>query len=71
MKYFVFACLFILLLPFSATAKEFTAIGFVEDKKAFDLDENYIRLRLFGLIKGGFHRVIFSKAKMRVEFKKT
>ena len=24
--------------------------------------------RLFGLIKGGFHRVIFSKAKMRVEF---
>ena len=44
MKYFVFAYLFILLLPFYAVAKELTALGFVEDKKAFDLDGNYIRL---------------------------
>ncbi|MDY6332755.1 MAG: hypothetical protein SPL52_14750 [Fibrobacter sp.] len=44
MKYFVFACLFILLLPFCATAKELTALGFVEDKKAFEHDGDYIRL---------------------------
>jgi hypothetical protein len=52
MKQFVFICLFVLLLPFSATAKELTAIGFVEDKKAFDLDGNYIRLAFVRTDKG-------------------
>ena len=41
-------------MSFSATAKEFTAIGFVEDKKAFDLDENYIRLAFVRTDKGWF-----------------
>lgn len=54
MKQFVFIWLFVLLLPFSAAAKEFTAIGFVEDKKAFDLDENYIRLAFVRTDKGWF-----------------
>ena len=44
MKLYFFICLFVLLLPLSTAAKELAAIGFVEDKKAFDLDENYIRL---------------------------
>ena len=54
MKQLFFICLFVLLLPFSATAKEFMAIGFVEDKKAFDLDENYIRLAFVRTDKGWF-----------------
>lgn len=54
MKQLFFICLFVLLLPFSAAAKEFTAIGFVEDKKAFDLDENYIRLAFVRNDKGWF-----------------
>ena len=54
MKQRFFICLFVLLLPFSASAKEFTAIGFVEDKKAFDLDENYIRLAFVRTDKGWF-----------------
>ena len=54
MRQFVFIYLFVLLLPFSATAKEFTALGFVEDKKAFDLDENYIRLAFVRTDKGWF-----------------
>ena len=54
MKQRFFICLFVLLLPFSATAKELTAIGFVEDKKAFDLDGNYIRLAFVRTDKGWF-----------------
>lgn len=54
MRQFVFIYLFVLLLLFSATAKEFTALGFVEDKKAFDLDENYIRLAFVRTDKGWF-----------------
>ena len=54
MKQLFFICLFVLLLPFSVAAKEFTAIGFVEDKKAFDLDENYIRLAFVRTDKGWF-----------------
>ena len=53
-KQLFFICLFVLLLPFSTTAKEFTAIGFVEDKKAFDLDGNYIRLAFVRTDKGWF-----------------
>ena len=53
-KQLFFICLFVLLLSFCATAKEFTAIGFVEDKKAFDLDENYIRLAFVRTDKGWF-----------------
>ena len=53
-RQFVFICLFVLLLSFSAAAKEFTAIGFVEDKKAFDLDGNYIRLAFVRTDKGWF-----------------
>lgn len=54
MKQLFFICLFVLLLPFSAAAKQFTALGFVEDKKAFDLDENYIRLAFVRTDKGWF-----------------
>ena len=61
MKQLFFICLFVLLLPFSATAKEFTAIGFVEDKKAFDLDENYIRLAFVRTDKGWFPSCDFSE----------
>ena len=52
MKYFVFACLFILLLPFSVAAKELTAIGFVEDPKAYEHDGYYIRLAFIRTDKG-------------------
>ncbi len=52
MKYFVFACLFILLLPFYAVAKELTAIGFVEDPKAYERDGYYIRLAFIRTDKG-------------------
>ena len=52
MKYFVFACLFILLLPFYAVAKELTAIGFVEDPKAYEHDGYYIRLAFIRTDKG-------------------
>ena len=34
----------ILLFPLCAVAQEITALGFVEDKKTFDLDADYIRL---------------------------
>ena len=34
----------ILLFPLCAIAQEITALGFVEDKKAFELDGDYIRL---------------------------
>jgi len=54
MKYFVFACLFILLLPFYAAAKELTAIGFVEDPKAYEHDGYYIRLAFVRTDKGWF-----------------
>ena len=54
MKPHFFICLFALLLPFVAAANDFTAIGFVEDKKAFDLDGNYIRLAFVRTDKGWF-----------------
>ena len=52
MKFKFFICLFVLLLPFSATAKEFTAIGFVEDPKAYEHDGYYIRLAFIRTDKG-------------------
>ena len=54
MKPHFFICLFALLLPLFSTAKDLTAIGFVEDKKAFDLDGNYIRLAFVRTDKGWF-----------------
>ena len=54
MKPHFFICLFALLLPFVAAAKDFTAIGFMEDKKAFGLDGNYIRLAFVRTDKGWF-----------------
>ena len=54
MKLRFFICLFVLLLPLFSTAKDLTAIGFVEDKKAFDLDGNYIRLAFVRTDKGWF-----------------
>ncbi|SIN82838.1 hypothetical protein [Fibrobacter sp. UWB11] len=61
MKQFVFIWLFVLLLPFYVAAKELTAIGFVEDKKAFDLDGNYIRLAFVRTDKGWFPSCDFSE----------
>ena len=62
-KQLFFICLFVLLLSFCATAKEFTAIGFVEDKKAFDLDENYIRLAFVRTDKGWSPSCDFSEGE--------
>ena len=52
MKQRFFICLFVLLLPFSATAKELTALGFVEDPKAYEHDGYYIRLAFIRTDKG-------------------
>ena len=52
MKFKFFICLFVLLLPFCAVAKEFTAIGFVEDPKAYEHDGYYIRLAFIRTDKG-------------------
>lgn len=52
MKQRFFICLFVLLLPFSAIAKELTAIGFVEDPKAYEHDGYYIRLTFIRTDKG-------------------
>ena len=63
MKPHFFICLFALLLPFVAAAKDLTAIGFVEDKKAFDLDGNYIRLAFVRTDKGWFPSSDFLKGE--------
>ena len=63
MKPHFFICLFALLLPFVAAAKDLTAIGFVEDKKAFDLDGNYIRLAFIRTDKGWFPSSDFLKGE--------
>ena len=52
MKFKFFICLFVLLLPFYAAAKELTAIGFVEDPKAYEHDGYYIRLAFVRTDKG-------------------
>ena len=52
MKQLFFICLFVLLLPFYAAAKELTAIGFVEDPKAYEHDGYYIRLAFVRTDKG-------------------
>ena len=52
MKFKFFICLFVLLLPFCAVAKELTAIGFVEDPKAYEHDGYYIRLAFIRTDKG-------------------
>ena len=52
MKFNFFICLFVLLLPFCATAKELTALGFVEDPKAYEHDGYYIRLAFIRTDKG-------------------
>ena len=63
MKYFVFACLFILLLPFYAVAKELTALGFVEDPKAYEHDGYYIRLAFIRTDKGWSPSCDFSEGE--------
>ena len=63
MKYFVFACLFILLLPFYAVAKELTALGFVEDPKAYEHDGDYIRLPFVRTDKGWTPSCDFSEGE--------
>jgi hypothetical protein len=52
MKQFVFIWLFVLLLPFYVAAKELTALGFVEDPKAYEHDGYYIRLAFIRTDKG-------------------
>ena len=63
MKYFVFAYLFILLLPFYAVAKELTALGFVEDPKAYEHDGYYIRLAFIRTDKGWSPSCDFSEGE--------
>ena len=63
MKPHFFICLFALLLPLFSTAKDLTAIGFVEDKKAFEFDGNYIRLAFVRTDKGWFPSCDFSEGE--------
>jgi len=63
MKFKFFICLFVLLLPLMAVAKDLTAIGFVEDKKALELDERYIRLAFIRTDKGWFSSCAFSEGE--------
>ena len=61
MRQFVFIYLFVFLLPFSAAAKELTALGFVEDPKAYEHDGYYIRLAFIRTDKGWFPSCDFSE----------
>lgn len=63
MKFKFFICLFILLLPFYAAAKELTAIGFVEDPKAYEHDGYYIRLAFVRTDKGWSPSCDFSEGE--------
>ena len=60
---FFFICLFVLLLSFCATAKEFTALGFVEDPKAYEHDGFYIRLAFVRTDKGWSPSCDFSEGE--------
>ena len=70
MKPHFFICLFALLLPFVAAAKDLTAIGFVKTQRRMNMMDIISAWRLLVRIKDGLHRVSFSKAKMLVEFSK-
>jgi hypothetical protein len=63
MRQFVFIYLFVLLLPFSAAAKELTALGFVEDPKAYEHDGYYIRLAFVRTDKGWSPSCDFSEGE--------
>ena len=63
MKPHFFICLFALLLPFVAAAKELTAIGFVEDPKAYEHDGYYIRLAFVRTDKGWSPSCDFSEGE--------
>ena len=63
MKQRFFICLFVLLLPFSAVAKDLTAIGFVEDPKAYEHDGYYIRLAFIRTDKGWSPSCDFSEGE--------
>ena len=63
MKQFVFIYLFVFLLPFSAAAKELTALGFVEDPKAYEHDGYYIRLAFIRTDKGWSPSCDFSEGE--------
>lgn len=55
--------LVMLLLPVYSIGEEVSALGFVEDKKAFDLDENYIRLAFVRTDKGWSPSCDFSEGE--------
>jgi hypothetical protein len=63
MRQFVFIYLFVLLLPFSAAAKELTALGFVEDPKVYEHDGYYIRLAFIRTDKGWSPSCDFSEGE--------
>ncbi len=63
MKPHFFICLFALLLPFVAAAKDLTAIGFVEDPKAYEHDGCYIRLAFIRTDKGWSPSCDFSEGE--------
>lgn len=63
MRQFVFIYLFVFLLPFSAAAKELTALGFVEDPKAYEHDGYYIRLAFIRTDKGWSPSCDFSEGE--------
>lgn len=63
MKFKFFICLFVLLLPFYVAAKELTALGFVEDPKAYEHDGYYIRLAFVRTDKGWSPSCDFSEGE--------
>ena len=63
MKPHFFIWLFALLLPLFSTAKDLTAIGFVEDPKVYEHDGYYIRLAFVRTDKGWFPSCDFSEGE--------
>ena len=67
MKFKFFICLFVLLLPFYAAAKELTAIGFVEVDSYQKLIKDEIRLAFVRTDSGWTRSCLFEKFHSRVK----
>ena len=71
MKFMFFICLFVLLLPFYAAAKELTAIGFVEVDSYQKLIKDEIRLAFVRTDSGWTRSCLFEKFHSLVEGHRT
>ena len=67
MKQLFFICLFVLLLPFYAAAKELTAIGFVEVDSYQKLVKDKVRLTFIRTDSGWTRSCFFEKFHSLVE----